>query len=406
MASSETRIVAVVLTTGIASVVTQLVLIREFLSLFQGNEIVIALILFTIWIRTDRERREAEEALQESEKRYRRALFDRSGDLIYLLGLDDANFGKIIDANKATAEMHGYSNEELLTLTVTDLESPESAEEIPERFRRIKNGEWILGESTHRKKDGTVFPVEYSGGLLEFGTEHYVLAIDRDISERKRASEALKHATKKLSLLNYVTFNDIQNAILSVDAYLELGKTAPADKERENYRKKESAAVQKIIRSLNFAKSYKDLGIIPPTWQDVNQSFLYAISHLDFLSINRNISLSGLEIFADPLLETVFLKLSDNVLVHGKTATQVTMSYFETPAGLTLVFQDNGVGIPHELKEEIFNREFGSQKGKGLYLAREILSITGITITENGIFGEGARFEIVVPKGEYRFKGA
>ncbi len=367
--------------------------------------IIIALILLTIWIGTDRRRREAEEALQEGERKYRRALFDRSGDSIYLLGLDDANVGKIIDANRAAADMHGYSIEELQTLNVTDLETPESAKEVPERFRRIKKGEWILGETIHRKKDGTVFPVEYSGGLLEFGTDQYVLAIDRDISERKRASDALKQATKKLSLLNYITFNDIQNAIHTIDGYLELGKTSSTEKEREDYRERQGEAVQTITRSLNFAKSYQDLGIKPPAWQDVNQSFLYAISHLDFLSVRHTTSLSGLEIFADPLLETVFLNLSDNVLKHGKTATQVSMSYTETPNGLTLVFEDNGVGIPHELKKAIFIRKLGSQKGNGLYLAREILSITGITITENGTPGEGTRFEIVVPKGEYRFAG-
>jgi signal transduction histidine kinase len=58
------------------------------------------------------------------------------------------------------------------------------------------------------------------------------------------------------------------------------------------------------------------------------------------------------------------------------------------------------------VKEKIFERGFGKNTGLGLFLAREILVITGITITENGTPGKGARFEITVPKGMWRRKGA
>jgi signal transduction histidine kinase len=55
--------------------------------------------------------------------------------------------------------------------------------------------------------------------------------------------------------------------------------------------------------------------------------------------------------------------------------------------------------------ERIFERGYGKNTGLGLFLSREILAITGITITENGVPGKGARFEITVPKGAYRFTG-
>jgi len=68
-----------------------------------------------------------------------------------------------------------------------------------------------------------------------------------------------------------------------------------------------------------------------------------------------------------------------------------------------IVCEDDGVGVPAEEKELIFERGFGKNTGLGLALSREILSITGITITENGEPGRGARFELKVPKGAYRF---
>ena len=69
-----------------------------------------------------------------------------------------------------------------------------------------------------------------------------------------------------------------------------------------------------------------------------------------------------------------------------------------------IVWEDNGVGVPHEHKNQIFERGFGSHTGLGLFLVREILSITGITIRETGIPGEGARFEIVAPENGVRFE--
>jgi signal transduction histidine kinase len=68
-----------------------------------------------------------------------------------------------------------------------------------------------------------------------------------------------------------------------------------------------------------------------------------------------------------------------------------------------LVFEDDGAGIPAPMKEKIFERRYEDKTGVGLFLAREILSITGITIQETGTEGKGARFEMTVPKGMFRF---
>ena len=74
----------------------------------------------------------------------------------------------------------------------------------------------------------------------------------------------------------------------------------------------------------------------------------------------------------------------------------------QSGTGLTIVWEDNGVGIPTDEKERIFERGFGRNTGLGMFLVREILSLTDITITETGMEGTGARFEITVPMGMYR----
>lgn len=69
-----------------------------------------------------------------------------------------------------------------------------------------------------------------------------------------------------------------------------------------------------------------------------------------------------------------------------------------------LIYTDNGVGLTDADRKNLFRRGFGKHTGLGMYLSKEILLFTGITISETGTSGKGARFEITVPEGKYRFK--
>jgi len=111
-------------------------------------------------------------------------------------------------------------------------------------------------------------------------------------------------------------------------------------------------------------------------------------------------------VYADPLLGRVLYNLIDNALRYGgEQMTVIRILSQESIRGLMIVCEDDGVGIPAGKKEAIFNRGYFKHTGFGLFLSREILAITGSTITETGEYGKGARFEITVPKGAYRFTG-
>ncbi len=110
-----------------------------------------------------------------------------------------------------------------------------------------------------------------------------------------------------------------------------------------------------------------------------------------------------MNIFAEPLIVKVFYNLMDNAIRYGGKITTIRFFVEEIRDNLVLVCEDDGVGVMVDEKEMVFKRGFGKNTGMGLFLAREILFITGITVTETGELGKGARFEITVPKGAWRF---
>jgi signal transduction histidine kinase len=113
---------------------------------------------------------------------------------------------------------------------------------------------------------------------------------------------------------------------------------------------------------------------------------------------------ADLSVYADPMFGKIFYNLIDNTLKYGGGAiTKIHISCHATDRGLVLICEDDGAGIAIEDKENLFEQGYGKHTGLGLFLSREILAITGITITETGEPGKGARFEMVVPKGAFRF---
>jgi len=351
---------------------------------------------------TERRRAIAEAKIEESGKRYRQ-LFEQAGDCILIFEAEGESAGRIVAANKSAAEMHGYTKEELLSMKISDLDAPESRTGVEDRLRRILNDEEVRGEVVHVRKDGTTFPMEINARLFVVGQRKFVLAIDRDISERRHAEKILGLASKKQNLLNLITFSDIKNAMFSLLGYNELERELMTDEQGLAYLEKEVDLIHQVDHWIGFAKQYQDLGVMPPTWQSVNNAWLYALSHLDTMHLERRSGVGGLEVYADSLLETVFYALLGNSLEHGESVSAIALTCHETKDGLTLVFEDNGVGIPMDMKAVIFDRKHEKKKGMSLFLVKEILEITGIGIRETGMPGEGARFEMHVPRNHYRF---
>ena len=109
-------------------------------------------------------------------------------------------------------------------------------------------------------------------------------------------------------------------------------------------------------------------------------------------------------VLADPLITKVVSNLIDNTIRHGKKAHNICFSISKNDRVLTFVYEDDGEGIPSEDKISIFEKGFGKNTGLGLFLSKEILGITKMTIEESGIPGKGAKFVIEIPSGMYEVR--
>jgi two-component system, cell cycle sensor histidine kinase and response regulator CckA len=137
---------------------------------------------------TERLRFQAEQALRESERRYR-LLMEHASDGIVIFDRS----GKTLTVNTRACEMLGYDREELLQLNARDLIAP--AESAPEpAFLDLAEGETEIRERLYRRKDGQVIPVEVSARALEDGT---IQGMIRDITERKRTEDALRRSEER-----------------------------------------------------------------------------------------------------------------------------------------------------------------------------------------------------------------
>jgi signal transduction histidine kinase len=174
------------------------------------------------------------------------------------------------------------------------------------------------------------------------------------------------------------------------------GKPDPAT---ADFLAKIDASITVIQRQIAFMRMYHDLGVKAPSWFRIDD--LVRSARPADLSVSS--TCSGTEIFADPMIGNVFSNLFDNAVRHGKTVTLITVQCERVGENLVITVEDNGDGIPLDEKQKIFEKGFGRNTGFGLFLTREILAITDITIQETGIQGKGARFEIKVPTGGYRF---
>jgi signal transduction histidine kinase len=363
-------------------------------------------------------RRQSETELVRSERRL--------SDIIDFL--PDATFvidrrGKVITWNRAMEEMTGVPAAQVLTKGEYEYAIPfynerremlidlvmASDDELKEKSYKMirREGNGLVAETVQARPRGLNLHLWVKANPLydEAGTITGAIETVRDITDIRQAEYDLQEANKKLSLMSSVTLFDIRSRMqdLMLNTDLAAGSKDPAESAR--YLEQVSKNSREILRQIDFARDYEDLGITSPCWQNVADVISRVLEQRDYSGIMIDYPLHNLECCADPLFERVFDNLIDNALKYGGGVKRISFFVSDHAGGLILVCEDDGIGIPADEKERIFELGYGKNTGLGLFLVREILAITGITIRENSLPGRGARFEILLPSGKFRFNG-
>jgi signal transduction histidine kinase len=241
-----------------------------------------------------------------------------------------------------------------------------------------------------------------SASLLQ---EKRVIITFVEITRRVYAEKALKAANDKLKLLSRISHDHLHR---TVDQMVQTVKNADAhcnESVARGFFNQMRALAINLKRQLILTESYKNLGISPPVWLGVQQVLESAHPAPTSGSVSARFWTERLEIYADPLFLDVLIHVAENAISHGITIKNLIVTFHEVPEGLDLILEDDGIGIPTDKKQSIFDYDEGGHAGIGLFICREILGVTGMTITEIGTEGKGARFVIHVPPEGFRIEG-
>lgn len=325
---------------------------------------------------------------------------------------------RILAANRVLALMLGYdTGDELSGTPASDLFiRPGDFDDLAGEIMRDGN---VTGRRISlKRKDGSDLWVSVQAwklqsqkspewlieAFVEDITEHLVFEQEMHYheSELNRYALALALANKKLNILSSITRHDLLNKLTGLSGYLELMKGDFPDEKIQEYLAIQEKIIQTIILHVRFTKDYQDIGIDAPQWFDVNLTIGSAVASLSLPGITPTIETGNLSIYADPMLERVFYNLIENSLRHAGKLTRISFHTEIADETARIIYEDDGCGVPEEYKEAIFIRKHFKHTGFGLYLSKEILGITGLSIRETGKPGNGARFEITIPRKNYR----
>jgi signal transduction histidine kinase/HAMP domain-containing protein len=236
-----------------------------------------------------------------------------------------------------------------------------------------------------------IVPIFDSGG-----TPQYILGISKDVSH--------ENINLKMDLLFSITRQDILDNLAVIMSHLERAQLRNTHDDTQQFFNKTIGSIESIRNQISYMRALQELGLVSPKWQSVRQAFYDAVKLLPDNSLTIRAEVGELEIFADPLLPRVFYTLLENSLRNGGTTiSAISLTIRRENNLLFIVYEDNGPGIPAREKENLFGSGYNEGTWQGLFLVRELLGFTRITIRENGNCGSGARFEIEVPADKFRF---
>lgn len=314
--------------------------------------------------------------------------------------------GQVLYLNRTLAAFLGRTMEDMEGKPVAEALFP-----FPDEIREILKD--TLADGNQRKKEipltrdegpavileGLAIPIEDSPGIVSGA----VLTVQvRERYEADLVARTAEDSRLKQREILAIIRHDILNQLTILIGFLQFSEDFIDDPKLKDFLEREETAGTLIQHLTEFTREFQDMGLVVPGWFPVSTLIESAKRPLKPGKVAIESEIGGIEIFVNPLAERVFYTLMENALVHGGGLTRITHSARQDGGDLVITCEDDGNGIPPDERAMLFERGHGKNAGYGLWLAGEILSITGASLTENSMPGEGARFKIRVPQGMWR----
>jgi PAS domain S-box-containing protein len=379
-------------------------------------------------IRDISDRRAAERAMASNERRYR-TLFETVTEAIFVLARD----GRVIEVNDSACRGLGYTRDELLSMRMGDIAPEDKREHLEEINRTVAEKGHLFFEASHRRKDGTVYPVEVAASLIDLDGAPAFMGVARDITERVAAEEAkrrlreqLQHAVKMEAVGRLAggvahDFNNLLTAILgNLDlATMQLRDGGDVQECLDEIRGAALSATTVTRQLLAFVRKH----VVEARALDVNELLRRILKMIERL-IGEDIRLVMVEgqglgsVRADAgLIEQAVLNLAVNArdampsggtLMIETSDVRLDPTYARThplaAAGrhVLLCISDTGTGMSDEVKSHLFEPFFTTKahgKGTGLGLATTYAAVQqcGGSIEAYSEIGKGTTFKIYLP---------
>lgn len=327
------------------------------------------------------ERKKAEESLKESEEKYRTVVEQtHDGIFIYLNG-------KLKFVNKRVCETTGYNEEEFYHMNVWDLVHPEDRDKVKEIGEKRPDGEDVPSIYVTRvvTRGGETRYLELALTRVPYKGRQAILGAARDITDRKEMEERIVQLNGVLRLLNKNLRHDVLNDLNVVSNSLELYR------ENKDERLLESAfkSIEKIINLVKRMRELESLVSSGGSLKSYNVKDLVSSIEEDF-DIEINVEGDGV-VLGDEALNSVLGNIIGNSIKHGK-ADKANITVEEEDEFCSIRITDNGVGVPDEIKENVFEEGFSgddSGSGLGLYIVKKTVERYGgsIEIEDNHPIG-------------------
>ncbi len=362
------------------------------------------------------ERKRAEQALRESEAKYR-LLFDGISDAVFVFRIGaDGIPGRFLEVNEVACRRLGYSRQELLERCPADIASPETRALTPAIMRRVQADKFAVWEGSHVAKDGRAIPVEISNHLFELDGEQVILATVRDISERKRLEAQLRQAQRMEAIGNLAggvahEFNNLLQAMLAAVETLRLRRADAQTVAAElgGLEEQIRRGAQLTRQLLIFARSE----VTAPETLDLNELARNG-GRMVCPLLGEKIALA-LDLAATPMrveadraqLEQLLINLALNAGDAMPSGGTLTVRTGGGDDRVWLEVADTGSGIPPAIRDRIFDPFFttkgaGRGTGLGLPVVLGIVAAHGGEVAVESEVGVGTTFRITLPAAAER----